>query len=578
MSTTFLKRALSPVANYAALPATGSALKLYLDEATGNLWRWDPAEEEYVQAASPAADIAAHASAADPHGDRADAASKYQPLSAGKGLSTEDYTTDEKSKLAGIAAGATANTASTANPLQAGTAAPGTAAPYAREDHRHPVDTSREPAIASGTVSQFWSGTKTWRDVATDVRASVLTGYAIADTTIISATDTVIGALQKLDARIDEAAYQLQSGAAELAIPLSYTGTGAGVLTMKLFSDIAQTATIDGAGKFYTDAAGTLNEATSYAMAANAWTVFYIKVPSSTCTMRVPSGRAIRYFGNAANQFIIETANGPKVNNLATTKIGQSVGSIYVNTAQSLCVISGQTYPWLNATRVFFSGNSLTVSGTTYPWTNAMLVYFYGNSLTISGTTYPWLNATQVFFYGNSLTVSGTTYPWISATQVFFYGSSLTVSGTTYPWTNATLVLFSGNSLTVSGTTYPWVSATQVYFYGNSLTVSADLSTSALYAGTGNLDIYINGTSITASYPTTRAWPRNISRVYIHPATGSMVSADVDRILIDIASTASLAAVGSKVIDLGGNCGAHTSASNAAIATLTGLGFTVTVN
>ena len=34
MSTTFLKRALSPVANYAALPATGSALKLYLDEAT----------------------------------------------------------------------------------------------------------------------------------------------------------------------------------------------------------------------------------------------------------------------------------------------------------------------------------------------------------------------------------------------------------------------------------------------------------------------------------------------------------------------------------------------------------------
>ena len=57
-----------------------------------------------------------------------------------------------------------------------------------------------------------------------------------------------------------------------------------------------------------------------------------------------------------------------------------------------------------------------------------------------------------------------------------------------------------------------------------------------------------------------------------------MVSADVDRILIDIASTANLAAVGLKVIDLGGNCGAHTSASNAAIATLTGLGFAVTVN
>ena len=405
--------------------------------------------------------------------------------------STHRFATDaEKTKLAGIAAGATANTASTANPLPAGTAAPGTAAPYAREDHRHPVDTSREPAIASGTVSQFWSGTKTWRDLATDVRASVLTGYAIADSTIISASDTVIGALQKLDARIDEAAYQLQAGAAELAIPLSYTGTGAGVLAMRLFSDIAQTATIDGAGKFYTDSAGTLNEAITYAMAANAWTIFYIKVPSSTCTMRVPSGRAIRYFGSSTNQFISEAANGPKVDNLATTKIRQSVGSIYVYAAQNLS--------------------------------------------NVSGTTYPWLNAASVVFYGNSLTVSGQTYPWVNAASVLFSGSSLTTT--------------------------------------------ANLSTSVLYSGASNFDLYINGTSMPVSYPSSRAWPRNISRVYVRPATGSMVSADVDRILIDIASTANLAAVGYKVLDLGGNCGAHTSASNAAIATLTGLGFTVTVN
>ena len=90
--------------------------------------------------------------------------------------------------------------------------------------------------------------------------------------------------------------------------------------------------------------------------------------------------------------------------------------------------------------------------------------------------------------------------------------------------------------------------------------------------------MYINSTGMAVSYPTTRAWPRNISRVYIRPGTGSMVSADVDRILNDIASTANLAAVVYKVIDLGGNCGAHTSASNAAIATLTGLGFAVTVN
>lgn len=179
MSTTFLKRALSPVATFAALPATGDARKLYLDEATGDLWRWDTAEEEYVQAASPAADIAAHASAADPHGDRADAASKYQPLVAGKGLSTNDYTTAEKNKLAGIAAGATANSTD--------------ATLLARANH-----TGTQPAA---TISDF----------AATTRGTVLTGYAIADSTIISASDTVIGALQKLDARIDEAASTMPS-------------------------------------------------------------------------------------------------------------------------------------------------------------------------------------------------------------------------------------------------------------------------------------------------------------------------------------------------------------------------------
>ena len=80
----------------------------------------------------------------------------------GKGLSTEDYTTAEKTKLAGITAGAEPNvqsdwtasstsdayirnkptipSASSATPLTNGTASAGSSANYSRADHVHPRD------------------------------------------------------------------------------------------------------------------------------------------------------------------------------------------------------------------------------------------------------------------------------------------------------------------------------------------------------------------------------------------------------------------------------------------------------
>ena len=85
----------------------------------------------------------------------------------GKGLSTNDFTSEEKSKLAGIAAGATKVTktselqndsgfittgdipegaaASTTVPKMNGTAAIGSELAFARGDHVHPSDTSRVP-------------------------------------------------------------------------------------------------------------------------------------------------------------------------------------------------------------------------------------------------------------------------------------------------------------------------------------------------------------------------------------------------------------------------------------------------
>lgn len=132
---------------------------------------------------------------------------------AGKGLSTEDYTTAEKSKLAGVAAGATANSTDATLLARANHTGTQTIATVAG---LQPALDGKEAAVTAGTTAQYWRGDKTWRDFATDVRAAVLTGFSTAVSTAVAATDSVLDALGKLQAQV--------SLRALIASP-SFTGT-----------------------------------------------------------------------------------------------------------------------------------------------------------------------------------------------------------------------------------------------------------------------------------------------------------------------------------------------------------------
>lgn len=61
----------------------------------------------------------------------------------------------------------------------------------------------KEPTITVGTTSEYYRGDKTWRDFATDVRASVLTGLSTVSAIAISATDSVLSAIGKLQAQLN---------------------------------------------------------------------------------------------------------------------------------------------------------------------------------------------------------------------------------------------------------------------------------------------------------------------------------------------------------------------------------------
>lgn len=55
-----------------------------------------------------------------------------------------------------------------------------------------------EPTVVPGDVSQYWGGDKNWRDLFTDVRGTPLTGLSTAVGGVITAPDTTLSALGKL--------------------------------------------------------------------------------------------------------------------------------------------------------------------------------------------------------------------------------------------------------------------------------------------------------------------------------------------------------------------------------------------
>lgn len=98
-----------------------------------------------------------------------------------KVLSTNDYTTNEKNKLAGIAAGATNNSATTTTPKMDGTAAVGSETAYAKGDHVHPTDTSRAPLASPTFTGTPKAPTATAGNSSTQIATTAFVGTAIAN-------------------------------------------------------------------------------------------------------------------------------------------------------------------------------------------------------------------------------------------------------------------------------------------------------------------------------------------------------------------------------------------------------------
>lgn len=166
----------------------------------------------------------------------------------GKGLSTNDYTTDEKTKLANVAAGAQVNVlegiqkngdtvtitnkianisvptrtsdltndsgfittsdvpegaaASTTTPLMDGTASVGTETAFARGDHRHPTDTSRAAASDLTNVTGRVSALETAVGDGGSIDTRISTAIGGLDSSISSEAGKAIASVTITDGKI----------------------------------------------------------------------------------------------------------------------------------------------------------------------------------------------------------------------------------------------------------------------------------------------------------------------------------------------------------------------------------------
>jgi hypothetical protein len=317
----------------------------------------------------------------------------------------------------------------------------------------------------------------------------------------------------------------------EFLIPLKARGDGSGVATIRLQSLETQSIKITGNGKFYTSAAGTTELGIESTIGTTLGSL-YVKIPvGESCYLVLGKADKLSGIGSTSTNVIADGANIPYIN---------------------YCAIN---YPLINLSVIRFSSvlnSSFTGSIDNTPkltylnFSNNLLSSFTGSINNTPKLTY--LN------FSNNL---------LSA----FTGS---INNTP----NLGYIIFSNNLLSAfTGSINNTPNLTYLNFSNNLL--------SALTGDIGKvvkcdfLRSHIN-TNCAFTYVTQRNnWTSAYNTLWV--SCTSMTSTMVDNLLIDLDASGAIAA-GSKYIDLGGLCGAVTSASAAARASLVSKGFTVIVN
>jgi hypothetical protein len=186
----------------------------------------------------------------------------------------------------------------------------------------------------------------------------------------------------------------------QYSMVLTSRGTGAGVSTFRVEVSSDQTFTLDGTARFYSDAAGTLDESTTWTATSGALRTRYIKCPSGTANLTIPDVATLTAFGDSAG--VGWAGNTADHASLAFTPANfANLDSLRVDLG--ICVITGAmpsllTYLRLNGASLDWTYNgalpvglaSLYLSGASIAWTYNGAMPVGLTYLLLSGISLDW--------------------------------------------------------------------------------------------------------------------------------------------------------------------------------------------
>jgi hypothetical protein len=305
---------------------------------------------------------------------------------------------------------------------------------------------------------------------------------------------------------------------------LTSTGTGSGVSTLRIQASSNITATLSGTGRFYTDAAGTTGESTTWSIATGALRTIYIKVPSGSSNLIFSDRRKITAWGNSSNDGWTSSTNA--------ATIAKSVWDM----------------PNILTIRVD-GNNTLGYSLNELPMTVTYMRILGTNS--IGGDTIP--TSMTTFYLGGSTDATLNTDDVPSGCTNFTFQST---AGTM----NGNLSSLSDNSVLVNfGVTAP-----------NDITGDINsLPTSITY-------FYLSGNCKVNAYTSGHTWSNSMNYFLLRQATSyGLDQTEVDNLIIDLNGSSWTSGAG-KTLNIIAPNAARSSSSDAAVTALQGKGVTVT--
>jgi len=410
-------------------------------------------------------------------------------------------------------------------------------------------------------------------------------------------------------------------------------GDGSGVTSLEITTTGLITLALSGVAKFYSDPAGTLNESSTWNV--NGTVTLYMRCSSGSSIFTFSDASKVTSFGgyggyyvgtvnspaltgnpitfpnlvilnmNGGNQFTIQLSDLPAsmtifrlfggtsltgdLSDLPAGLLQCSLGTAGLITGALADLPVGLTSLYIDNSTTTGDMSDLPVGLTelyllTGTYTGALadlpsglLTFNIASANTISGniTDFP-ANIVNFYLQGsNTITGDIVNFP-ASLLQIYVTGSN-TITGDLSDLTGLSITMFrifGSSSFTGALSDLP---ATLVFFEVSANTISGSLNDlpASMYW------FYLKGNNTVSTYVSGRVWDNDMWYFYFDAPGGSgLDSSEVDNLLIDLAVSSWNYAVslGGGYCRIAGNNAARTIASDAAVATLIGLGITVVTN